>query len=300
MQTDRTPDTIPRRTLGKTGIGVPVLGLGSAPGGSGLTDRKAIALFHRAIDLGVTYIDSAPGYKNAHRQLAEVLRDRRAEVVLTTKAPVDAKEDALASLEKSLGELKVDHVDIAFVHSMGGRDPNLVTSPDGALSGLQEAKKRGWTRFVGFTAHNQPAKSLLALNRAEIDVVMFAMNYADRYTYDFETRVLPAAIQSNLGIVAMKAYGGAKGMKYEKPVVSAFSGLGHDCHQQAFYYAAGLPGVATVVIGVFSVEELEQNVLWARNLRELRADEQARLDELGHSAAASLGEHFGPVLEDKE
>ncbi len=226
-----------------------------------------------------------------------MLRSRRSEVVLITKAPADSKEQALASLETSLNELKIDSVDIAFVHSLGERDVDFITSPEGALAGLLEAKQRGWTRFIGFTAHNQPHKSLRALGRAKVDVVMFALNYADRYTYDFEGTVLPAAVEADLGIVAMKAYGGARGMKYDKPVMSAFSGLGHDCHQQAFLYAAGLPGVATVVVGVFSVEELEQNIRWAQNLRELTAEEQSQLAKLGRAAATRLGEHFGPVRE---
>ena len=61
---------LPQITLGKTGAQVPLLGLGTAPGGMGLDDADAIALFERAIDLGVTYVDTAPGYERAQGQLA--------------------------------------------------------------------------------------------------------------------------------------------------------------------------------------------------------------------------------------
>ena len=56
---------LPQATFGKTGEHVPLLGLGTAPGGFGLADADAIPLFERAIDLGVTYIDTAPGYERA-------------------------------------------------------------------------------------------------------------------------------------------------------------------------------------------------------------------------------------------
>ena len=98
MKNAGAANDFPTRLLGKTGVRIPILGLGTGPGGMALADKQAIALYHRAIDLGVTYIDSAPSYDNAHRQLAQVLKDRRAEVFLTTKVPVDTREEALASL----------------------------------------------------------------------------------------------------------------------------------------------------------------------------------------------------------
>lgn len=77
--TEQTPGvrSIPQRLLGKTGELVPVLGLGTGPGGLGMKDDDAIALYQRAIDLGITYFDTAPGYGGAHRQLGEVLPPHR-------------------------------------------------------------------------------------------------------------------------------------------------------------------------------------------------------------------------------
>ena len=61
--------TLPQRVLGKTGERVPVLGLGTACGGLGMSDAEAIELYEKAIDRGVTYLDTAPGYERAQRQL---------------------------------------------------------------------------------------------------------------------------------------------------------------------------------------------------------------------------------------
>ena len=62
---------LPTRRLGKTDLEVPILGYGSAPGGIGLSDNEAIKLLHRAIDLGVKYLDTAPGYSRRIIRLAK-------------------------------------------------------------------------------------------------------------------------------------------------------------------------------------------------------------------------------------
>ena len=200
---------LPTRRLGKTGLRVPLVGYGTAPGGSGLSDREAIELLHQAIDRGVTYLDTAPAYERAQRQLRSVLAERRDEVIVATKVPVDGAAEALASLTGSLQDLGTDHVDIAYVHSLGGRDVDRVLAADGALAGLRQAQRAGMTRFVGFTSHNRPRQSTRVLRECEVDVIMVALNYGDQHTYGFERQVLPEARRHDVGVAAMKVYGGA-------------------------------------------------------------------------------------------
>lgn len=284
---------LPQRILGKTRLAVPVLGIGTAPGGTGLTDKDAIRLYHRAIDLGVTYIDTAPGYGNAETQLSHVLKDRREEVIVTTKAPVEDRDGALASLEKSLRTLKTERVDIAFVHGIGSMDVERIMSPQGALAGLKEARRRGWTRFIGVTDHNTAWKSARIVQEYDIDVIMVTLNYADRFTYGFENSVLPLAKEKNVGALAMKVFGGARNMQYNKPAPSALEAQGpHDLHL-SFRYAMGSPGVACLVIGVFSEQELAQNIAWACSFKPLEEREKSLLEKLGRETAAKLGKHFG-------
>ena len=77
------------------------------------------------------------------------MAERRDEVFLVTKTAADEAEQALKVLENGLKDLQTDHVDLVYVHSMGHRDVDRVLAPDGALAGLREAQRRGWTRFVG-------------------------------------------------------------------------------------------------------------------------------------------------------
>lgn len=293
--TKETSLPLPRRVLGRTGVRVPILGYGSAPGGLGMDDEDAISLCHRAIDLGVTLIDTAPGYGRAHLQLGQVMASRRREVFLVTKAPADDAAQALSMLEKGLRDLQTDQVDLVYVHSMGNRDVDRVLASDGALEGLREAQRRGWTRFIGVTAHNAPWRTVRVLKEAEIDVVMLAMNIADRYTYNFENEVLPLAIEQNVGVAAMKVYGGALDMNYDRPAPSALAAHGPHDHEAALRYALGLPGVGTAVVGVFTEDELVQNVVWARRTKPLDGPDGLAAERTGRQVAADWGPHYGAV-----
>lgn len=285
---------LPTRRLGKTGLEVPILGCGTAPGGMGLADREAIELLHRAIDLGVTYLDTAPGYGRAHLQLREVLAERRDEVIVATKAPVDTAREALDSLAQSLRDLGTDQVDIAYIHHLGPRDAEQVLSSGGALAGLRQAKRAGMVRFIGFTSHSNPAQSARALAEHDVDVIMVPVNYGDQHTYGFERQVLPVAHRHDVGIAAMKVYGGATSMKYDAPGPAALTAKGPVDHEPAMRWALDQAGVAIAVIGMFSQSELEQNVRWAQRARPLTPDERRLLDADGKALARSWGEHFGP------
>lgn len=287
------PGTFPQRILGKTGELVPMLGLGSAPGGMGLPDEEAIALIHKAIDLGVTYIDTATGYGRAQAQLGEVMQARRKEVFLVTKTNTAEGPKALEILEQNLKLLQTDQVDLVFVHSLGGMDVEKVLAKDGSLAALREAQRRGWTRYVGFTAHNAPWKAAKVLREAEVDAIMLAMNIGDRHTYNFEEEVLPLAVKQNAGVAAMKVYGGAQGMKYETPKPSAMGAHGPHDHGLALRYALGLPGVTVAVIGMFSEEELRRNIAGVRDYKPLTEAEGRGATALGQELSKAWGEHFG-------
>ena len=287
--------TLPQVTLGKTGAEVPLLGLGTAPGGFGLEDTAAIELFERAIDLGLTYVDTAPGYERAQSQLKHIVPRRRDELFLVSKTHTAEYQEALDQVAKNRQALGTDHLDLMYVHSLGHLDVDRVLAKDGALAGLREAQRRGWTRYVGVTAHHAPWKSAKVLREAEIDVCMFALNFADRHTYNFEEQVLPLARAQNAGVAAMKVYGGSIDMKYDKPYPSMLTRSGFVDHERALRYALALPDVDLAVLGVFNETELEQNVAWVRRYQPLAAAEEAALLAQGRALAAEWGPHYGAL-----
>lgn len=284
---------LPRRRFGRTGEIVPVLGLGTAPAGFALTDSEAAELYHTALDRGVTYFDTAPGYKNAQKQLGQVLPQRRDEVFLATKAWCSTAREAIEIHEQSLKDLRLESVDLLYAHCVGSFDPEELLAKGGVFDGLREAKRRGLTRFIGFTAHHHPARAQTVLRELDdLDCVMLAMNFADRFTYGFEKKVLPPAREADLGVAAMKVFGGARDMDYEN---QRDSHLGRRDHAPALRYALGLPGVATAVVGMFTLDELDLNLRWACEWQPLDEREASLLETEGRHIAREWGPHFGDV-----
>lgn len=209
---DDDPGEVPRRPLGKTGVKVSILGLGTASMGEGpQTVPQCASVFAEAIDRGINYIDTARIYGNAETALGQVLKTRREKTFLVTKCMTDTRKQAQKSFEKSLAELGVDHVDLLHLHSTGDRDLDKVLGDGGAWEYLLEMKKQGKTRFLGITGHNRPPKFLRMLETRQVDVLMCAMNFVDRHTYGFEEKVLPRARELGTGVMAMKVFGGIRG-----------------------------------------------------------------------------------------
>jgi len=290
--------TLPTRVLGKTGISMPLLGFGTAPAGKRLTHREAVYLFEAALNAGVKYFDTAPefaGYGKAQERLGHLLKRRRQEVFLVTKCYDPTYDGTLKLLERNLKELQTDYADLVFVHSLGAdkMDPAIVFGRKGAYAGLVEAKKMGLTKFIGLSGHNRPGRFANAIQRFEVDVLLNVVNFADRHTYNFEEQVWTVANRLNLGLIAMKVFGGAQ--------KSEGSGLSH-CLMPvphldlAFRYALSVPQVTCAVIGMATPRELQDNLRRARTFLPLNAREGEHLKKVGHALASQWGTHFGSLV----
>ena len=267
--------------------------MGSATAGKHRTPEEAAALYDEAIDLGVTYMDTAPdfaGYGKAQRALGEVLAKRRDEVFLVTKCWEPRGDDARRLLENNLRELRTDHADLVYAHSVGSdkMDPEVVQGKGGVLEFLQKAKEEGLTRFAGISGHNRPGRFVDILERFPVDVMMCAVNFVDRHTYDFETRVYPVAARKGVALVAMKILGGERGGSPRCMCPRAY-------HDLAFRYALGLPDLSLLVVGMNDRQELLENVERLASYRPLTEEERAALREAGSRLSGDWGAHFGPV-----
>jgi uncharacterized protein len=202
----------PTRVLGKTGVSVTTMTLGTAPCGLSpkIPPREIAKIVNEALDLGINSIDTAPAYKQSEEGIGLALGERRKEVFLATKVMADTIEDAEKSLAKSFELLKTDWFDLVYYHSVGDRDIEAGMKPDGVFSWLIKQKQAGKFRFLGISGHNRPAKFVPLLETGEVDVLLAIVNFVDRYTYGFEHKVFPLARHQNVPIVAMKVFGGAK------------------------------------------------------------------------------------------
>ncbi len=256
----------PMRRLGMTGITVPLIGYGTAPlGKSHVTREHAVRCLNRAIDLGITYIDTSPDY-GSEPHVGEVMRARRDEVFLASKVNRRTADGALEEVRQSLERLQTSHLDLVQVHAINAwADLEQALAPDGAVTGLEEARQRGWVRFIGITGHARP--EILAHGIAEypFDTVLAALGMADHLVANPERFLLPEAKETSTGVIAMKVYG-------------------HGCFQHrelALYYTLGLPNVSMALIGLDNERQVEEVVQLAHGFRHLgEGEEEVLIDEV--------------------
>jgi uncharacterized protein len=246
---------IPHRTLGRTGVSVPILALGCGSRFLMYPADQASAVLEKAIGLGITYLDTAIDYGDGESEtrVGRVMATRRKDVFLATKVPTRARtrDAALKEVEASLKRLQTDHVDLLHMHSLGKEDDLArMEAPDGALKALYELRDQKVARAIGMTSHTDGAVMAKAIERNDLDCVQMAMNPARALR--FEELALPAAKKKNLGIILMKVTGQEKLLGPSGADPAAL-----------LRYGWSLP-VSTVVCGMPKLEYLEANVATAR------------------------------------
>ncbi len=290
---------LPKRKLGRMGIDVAPLSLGTAAMGHALYEAEPFEqVVNACIDAGVCYLDTALVYDVAEKRLQPILAKRRKEVFLVTKAMKPTRDEVLRSLETSFKNMGVDGADLCHIHNAGSWPTEVVLGKGGALEGMLEARKRGWTRYIGCSGHLRVDRFAPLIETDEIDLVMLAMNFVDVHTYNFEQRVLPVARKHRCAIVGMKVYGGVSGDDVWGGYRKLMPGrLAQDeaTRQDAVDYALSIPGVSTCVIGLKSLEELRLAIKALRDHRPLDDTRREKLAARGAALARQWGPRFGPV-----
>lgn len=262
---------IPRRALGRTGEQVTILGLG----GEGILrthgyGREAAAVITRALDLGITYFDTAPAYASSRDYLGATLGERRKGIFLASKTAERSRDGSLRILDDSLRRLRTDHLDLWQLHDLRSfEDLDEIFSPKGAIHALTQAREEGRVRYFGLTGHHDPAILLEAMRRFEFDTVLAALNCADMARMPFTRTVLPEAAQRHMGVIAMKVYS-----------AGILVGPRGSCRaEEALRYALSLDGVSLAIIGCHTPQQVEENVAIARNFTPMPANEMRALEQ---------------------
>ena len=243
----------------------------------GHTD-EAVAIINRAIDLGVNYCDTSHVYGrgSSEEYYGEVMKTRRSEVYLATKSAMRDYDGAMRELDMSLKRLQTDHLDCWQMHNVRTQhDVDAIFAPNGALKAFVQARDQKITRFIGVTGHRNPFVLKDAITRFDYDTLLMALNAADRHLpgpgdeSSFIENLLPAAVEKGLGIIGMKV-----------PALGhIFKPEGLSLMEQAMGYTLSHP-VTTVIIGIKTIAELEENVRIARNFKALSTSDMASLEDL--------------------
>ncbi|MHC5058228.1 MAG: aldo/keto reductase [Planctomycetota bacterium] len=141
-------------TLGRTGLEVSAVGFGGIPI-QRVSEAKAAEVIHRALDLGVTFIDTAAGYSDSQRKIGAALEGRSEGIILASKSGAAKKDAIIADIERACAEMRVEHIHIYQLHGVSSpAKRDAVLGPGGALEGMLEARERGLIGHVGFTSHS--------------------------------------------------------------------------------------------------------------------------------------------------
>ncbi len=273
MTTTGTHDPIPHRALGRTGVEVSAMGLGGYHLGT-IGRRQAVAIVQAAVDAGITFMDNAWEYHagESEKVMGDALAagGRREQVFLMTKVCSHGRDRrvALRQLHESLRRLRTDHLDLWQIHEVVyENDPDRHFAKGGVVEALDEAKRQGKVRFVGFTGHKDPSLHLKMLEHGyPFDTCQLPLNCFDAGFRSFERRVLPELAARGIAPLGMKAIGG-EGLPAKKRAVKA---------TDALRYAMSLP-VATTITGIDSMAVLRQDLQVARGFRPLGEPEMERL-----------------------
>jgi aryl-alcohol dehydrogenase-like predicted oxidoreductase len=275
-QESASANGIPTRPLGKTGAKVSIICLGGwhiGRAGKDSSEAEAIKIMHRALDEGVTFWDNAWDYHDGYSEevMGKALKGRRDRVFLMTKNCERDYDGSKKNLEESLRRLATDRIDLWQFHEMVyDNDPDWVFEK-GGFKAAMEAVQAGKVRFVGFTGHKDPLIHLKMLARLdetrkktgpgnyEWASAQMPINIMDAHYRSFQQQVVPECLKRGIGVIGMKGLAGGhpKGRIPDRGLATA-----PECRR----FALSLP-IASLVCGIISMKDLEQDVAVARNFK---------------------------------
>lgn len=251
------------RPFGKTGESFPILSFGGQRivDGHGCTEDEAIEIVNTAIDRGIRYFDTAWVYSDgqAESRMGKVVKHRRDEMWIATKVWDTTRDGARRQLEESLTRLNTDYVNEWRLHNVFSFERlDAFTGKGGALEAAIQARDEGLVRNISISGHTDPRILIEGLNRFPFDSALVALSALDHFIYSFAEEFLPVAHAKGIGVIAMKVLG--------------FGSLTHDV-ERALRYAFSLP-VSTVIVGMETMAQLEQNLAIAESFTPMTGEER--------------------------
>jgi len=271
-ETPRKENPMIYRTLGKTGLKLPIISLG-------VMNANNPQLVKAALDAGIIHLDTAWYYQMGRNEemIGEVIKGRpRDSFVIATKVhedreretglyPKEASADSFINkFETSLKRLGLDHVEILYHHNVS-RTESLMFEP--YLDALVKLKKAGKIRFIGVSTHkNEPEIIRAAADSKVYEVVLTAYNYRQLHRHEVEAAMAYAA-KAGLGIVGMKAIAGT-GEHRGKLAANA---------RAALKWALQNENVHTNIPGMTTFDQLTEDLSVMADLK-LTAEEKTALE----------------------
>lgn len=187
--------------LGKTELMVTKPALGCLPL-QRCTVEDAVKLLRAAYDGGINFYDTANAYTDSEMKIGLALSDVRDKIILATKSMARDYDGVLKSVEQSLRMMKTDYIDLLQLHN-----PDTLPDPNdagGAYAAAMEAKRRGWVRHIGITAHRRTVAQE-AIASGYFETLQFPFSYISD---DGDLTLAQQCKEADMGFIAMKGLAG--------------------------------------------------------------------------------------------
>jgi aryl-alcohol dehydrogenase-like predicted oxidoreductase len=265
-----------KRRLGKTDMDVSVLGFGGAEIGFENASPDGVEkLLKSALDAGLNVIDTGECYRGSEELIGQAVSDRREDFYLFTKCghPHGMESSAnwsqaslLQSIERSLGRLKTDRLDVVHLHSCS--ESELRNGE--AIKALQTARERGYTRYIGYSGDSRAAH--FAVECGAFDTLQISISIADQEAIEL---TVPLAHKKQMGVIAKRPIANAAWKTGHKPIQwyhheywERLRKLNYEFLRNAdlektigiaLRFTLSVPGVHTAIVGTKKPERWEEN-----------------------------------------
>ncbi len=262
------------RAFGNQGFSVSSLGLGGGPiGDPALDEKNAGTLLNRALDLGITLIDTARSYGLSEERIGRHLAHRRHQFILSTKVGygIPGHKDwtygcVLAGIDAALKRLRTDHIDIVHLHSC----PLKVLQEGDVIRALHRARGQGKLRVAAYSGEND--ELLWAIKSRHFGGIQCSVNLFDQRCLE---QALPMAKELGIGVIAKRPLANAPWRFAERPAgdyceeywlrwkAIGIEANGMGWNELALRFAVHAPSVCSAIVGTASVDHLSKNRKYA-------------------------------------
>ena len=277
---EKTAKAIPTRVLGKTGVPVTILNLGT------WLNPGLNRLIQFAYASGVRYIDTAKSYRSepAIGQWLEAHPEVRKEIFLVTKDHPNTPRELIKLLDQRLADLKTDYVDLFFIHGIGRDYPAV--SMDWPKSRefketIEAIKKSGKAKFVGFSCHDAKKAEYLqsAAEGGFVDAIMVAYTPWLAKDHPLE-RALDACQKKGIGLISMKQVAGQSNILEEvEKRLPDLKERGLSPYQALLHAIWTDERIASACVSMRNTDQIREDTTAAKSFVPMRKAELERLRE---------------------
>lgn len=279
------------REIGRTGLKASVMGFGGMRFFKHPEDQ-AIETVRRCLDRGITFFETG-GYGDGKSEivLGRALKGHRDKVTLANKAPVSGLPDGKKIRQHLEGALDREGVDTFDVFSFWGTNNREIfdnlKGAEGGMAALEKAKQEGLIRAIGITTHAHPETIVEFAKEYPLDCVTLK----EHLLYSRQQETIAQLHEMGVGVVVMTPLAGGMIAQPSGEIRDHLAKSGYTAPLLALRYLTSNPGVTSVISGMESPEDVDENVAAGENAGPLTDTERDLIDYI-RARMSGLGENF--------